>query len=110
MLTGLDAALEGADFVITGEGRFDATSLAGKVVGGVVERASVAGVPLAIVAGQCDLTPDAEPFGLGLVLTLAALAGSPDAAVDEPNRWLVAAGAQLARSFAPYRGVSSASM
>ena len=110
VLTGLDAALEGADLVITGEGRFDATSLAGKVVGGVAQRASVAGVPLAIVAGQCDLTPDAEPFGLGLVLTLAALAGSPDAAVDEPNRWLVAAGAQLARSFAPYRGESSASM
>ena len=51
VLTGLDAALEGADLVITGEGRFDATSLAGKVVGGVLARASVAGVAVAIVAG-----------------------------------------------------------
>lgn len=34
----LDAALAGADVVITGEGRLDATSLKGKVVGHVLER------------------------------------------------------------------------
>lgn len=99
-LTGLDACLAGADLVITGEGRVDATSLAGKVVGGVAERARVAGVPIAIVAGQADsdAIPDAESAGLGRVLTLAGLAGSPEAAVAEPERWLRAAGAALARS------------
>ena len=99
VLTGLDTALEGADLVITGEGRFDATSLAGKVVGGVVERASVAGVPVAIVAGQADATvaQDAEARGLGSVLTLTALAGSTDAAVSEPERWLHATAAAIAR-------------
>ncbi|MDO9591221.1 MAG: glycerate kinase, partial [Microcella sp.] len=102
-LTGLDAALEGADLVITGEGRFDATSLAGKVVGAIVERASVAGVPVAVVAGQADLAldesggVDVEAAGLEHVLTLTDLAGSSEAAVGEPDRWLRAAGAKLAR-------------
>ena len=38
-IVGLDDALDGADLVITGEGKLDATSLVGKVVGGVLERA-----------------------------------------------------------------------
>lgn len=99
VLTRLDAALEGADLVITGEGRFDATSRAGKVVGGIVERSSANGVPIAIVAGQADVDAarDAEADGLGRLLTLTDLAGSPEAAVNEPERWLRAAGAALAR-------------
>ena len=99
VLTGLDSALEGADLVITGEGRFDATSRAGKVVGGVLERASVAGVAVTIVAGQADerAVRDAEAHGLGRVLTLTELAGSSAAAVGEPERWLQAAAATIAR-------------
>ena len=99
VLTRLDSALEGADLVITGEGRFDATSLAGKVVGGVLERASVAKVAVAVVAGQADAAEarDAEARGLGRVHTLTELAGSPAAAVGEPERWLHAAAAAIAR-------------
>ena len=50
---GLEAALEGADLALTGEGKFDLSSLAGKVVGGVLAWADdldVAGV--AVIAGQ----------------------------------------------------------
>jgi glycerate kinase len=50
---GLDRALEGVDLVVTGEGRLDATSFEGKVVGGVLEWAGDAGVPhVAVIAGQ----------------------------------------------------------
>lgn len=49
---GLDAELASADFVVTGEGQLDATSFAGKVVGGVLRRAARARVPVVIVAGQ----------------------------------------------------------
>jgi glycerate kinase len=50
---GLEGALEGIDLVVTGEGRLDATSFEGKVVGGVLEWATDAGVPhAAVVAGQ----------------------------------------------------------
>ncbi len=51
-LAGLDRALTDADLVITGEGRFDETSLRGKTCGTVIAAAAAAGVPVAVVAGQ----------------------------------------------------------
>ena len=42
---GLEAAFEGADLVVTGEGKLDASSLEGKVVGGVLAWAADLGVP-----------------------------------------------------------------
>lgn len=47
-----DDVLEGADLVITGEGFLDEQSFDGKVVGGVVERAAAAGVPVLVIAGE----------------------------------------------------------
>lgn len=58
-LAGLDAALEAATLVITGEGRFDAQSLGGKVYSEVARSAAHAGVPVAVVAGGVDLGDDA---------------------------------------------------
>ncbi len=50
-LVHLDELLDHAELVVTGEGRFDASSLAGKVVGGVIER--VRGRhPVLVVAGS----------------------------------------------------------
>ena len=50
---GLEAALNGVDLVVTGEGRFDRTSLDGKVTGSVLEWAASEGVAhRAVVAGQ----------------------------------------------------------
>ncbi|MDE0216914.1 MAG: glycerate kinase, partial [bacterium] len=46
--------IEGADLVVTGEGALDATSLQGKVVGGVGEMAAAAGVPVLTVVGRVD--------------------------------------------------------
>jgi glycerate 2-kinase len=89
-IAGLPQALATADLVITGEGRYDATSLGGKVVGAVC--AAATGVPVAIVAGQLAAPP---PEGVDAV-ELAALAGSAQAAIAEPGRWLVAAGQLLA--------------
>ena len=51
-VAGLGRALAGADLVITGEGRFDETSLTGKTSGTVIAAAASAGVPVAVVAGQ----------------------------------------------------------
>ncbi len=49
---GLDERLAEADLVVTGEGRLDATSFTGKVVGRVLERAAAAGVDALVVAGD----------------------------------------------------------
>ncbi|HEV2992907.1 MAG TPA: glycerate kinase, partial [Acidimicrobiia bacterium] len=56
---GLEERLDGADLVVTGEGKLDASSFAGKVVGGVLDWAADLGVPhRAVIAGQA--TPDAR--------------------------------------------------
>jgi glycerate kinase len=44
--------------VLTGEGRLDASSLAGKVVGGVLEAAREARTPAAVLCGDAEVRPD----------------------------------------------------
>jgi glycerate kinase len=95
---GLPDALAEADLVITGEGRFDATSLTGKVVGGVLSlaaaRPGAAGpVPVLLVAGQLGAPAPAE---IRTALALANLAGGVTAAIAEPERWLIKAATHLA--------------
>ena len=60
---GFDALLQGADLVVTGEGRLDAQSGMGKAVGGVARRAKRADVPVIALAGGID---GAYSAGLGL--------------------------------------------
>ena len=50
-VTGFDRQLEGADLVITGEGRIDSQSADGKVVSGIARRTRAKGVPLIAIAG-----------------------------------------------------------
>lgn len=49
---GLDQRLADADLVVTGEGLVDATSLTGKVVGRVLDRARAAGIETLVIAGD----------------------------------------------------------
>ena len=49
---GFDERLAEADLVVTGEGRLDATSFTGKVVGRVLERAGAMGVETVVLAGE----------------------------------------------------------
>ena len=55
---GLRQELSDADWVITGEGRFDTQSLRGKVVSGVARAAREAGAKVAVLAGQVLLPPE----------------------------------------------------
>ncbi|WP_018348283.1 glycerate kinase [Longispora albida] len=91
-LAGLPAALAEADLVITGEGCFDATSLAGKVAGTVLGLAAETRTRAAIVAGVLGAEPPCP------AVALAHLAGSASAAMNDPARWLSAAGEHLARA------------
>lgn len=66
--TGLAEALAGADWVVTGEGRFDEQSLHGKVVAGVLAAAGRATVPVAVIAGSSTISRDrASELGLGAI-------------------------------------------
>lgn len=51
-LVGFDAAVRGADLIITGEGRSDAQTLLGKVPLGVLRRAG--SIPVALLSGRID--------------------------------------------------------
>ena len=70
----LDDRIAGCGLVVTGEGRFDATSLDGKVVGGVARLAAAAGVPALAVVGRAD-SRVVPPAGLD-VFDLTARFGS----------------------------------
>jgi glycerate 2-kinase len=93
---GLAEALQGADLAVTGEGRFDTTSLSGKVVSAVLDAAAIEGVPVAIVAGAVD-EPARRRLDRGVrVVSLSVIAGSSERSMAEPDRYLVEAGARLA--------------
>ncbi|MEA2267267.1 MAG: glycerate 2-kinase, partial [Solirubrobacteraceae bacterium] len=89
---GFDERLVGAAAVITGEGRLDAQTAAGKAAHAVVSRAVAAGVPAHAVVGQNAMSPaDWRRMGLASVRE----AGTP-AALGRAGRAL--AGVVLAES------------
>lgn len=95
---GLAEALVGADWVITGEGKFDDQSMQGKVVSGVTRMAREHRVKVAVLAGVVQLPPEAWREA-GIV---AALATKPDAmpldqAMQNAGRLLATAATELAR-------------
>lgn len=94
-LIGLAAAVAGADVVVTGEGSFDASSATGKAPARVAALARAAERSVGLVAGR--IAPDADLSGFDATVALVELAGSPDAPLVEPGRWLTLAGAALAR-------------
>jgi glycerate kinase len=73
--------VEGADLVVTGEGKFDSTSLRGKVVSGVAKVAQEHGVPVVVAAGQAEVgVRAAAEHGIDQVWSVAELLGSVEAA------------------------------
>jgi glycerate kinase len=76
---GFDTRLEGADAVITGEGRLDEQSFEGKLVGQVARRGREASRPVHVIAGSSALDEAAaERRGIASVRE----AGTPDAIRD----------------------------
>ena len=50
--------LSSCEFVITGEGKLDKQSLMGKAISGIMKKASICKVPVIVMAGIIDLTPE----------------------------------------------------
>ncbi len=98
-LTRFDDALEGVDLVVTGEGRLDATSFEGKVVGEVLARAELEGIPhRAIVAEGLEA---AAAAGDVEVLTLLDRAWDAHDAFDRAALLVEEATVELARHARP---------
>ncbi|WP_281756761.1 glycerate kinase family protein [Succinatimonas hippei] len=60
-----DHRIEGADLVITGEGRIDSQSVHGKVISGIVKRTRVKNIPLMAIVGSIHPSA-AEAYDLGV--------------------------------------------
>lgn len=92
---GLDAAVAGADLVVTGEGRLDGTSATGKVVSEVIVTAARHGRPVAAVVGAVG--PGADEVGIPAARVVAGPVGPDGDAFGAVRR----AAATLARTLAP---------
>jgi glycerate kinase len=92
---GMPAAAASARLVITGEGRFDAQSAAGKVPSYLSALARQVGADAALVAGVIQATTGT----FSDAVSLTELAGGSAAAQVDAERWLVEAGTVLARRF-----------
>ena len=89
-MIGLEKQISDADLVITGEGRLDAQSEYGKVVGVVSHLAKAHEKPLYYCVGSSD-------YELGLRgIALVDIAPSVEDAISEPYNWLRQAGFELA--------------
>jgi glycerate 2-kinase len=98
-LTGLGAALDAADLVITGEGRADEQTLHGKAAIGVARLAGARATPVVLLCGA--LGPGAEALETATALTLVQpIVDRPmalDEAMADTDRLLEAAASRLAR-------------
>jgi len=93
-MLGVGRLLDGADYVITGEGRFDETSVSGKAVGHIHQLAGAYGVAGAIVCGDSDT----EEFNQWPVIRLVDRAASVEDASRHAPKYLEAVGAELAQT------------
>jgi glycerate kinase len=89
--TGLVDAVRSADAVVTGEGKLDAESFNGKVVGGVLELAAEHGRPALVVAGavEADAAERATAVSLLAEFGEAAAWGDPLGCIERATAaWL----------------------
>lgn len=95
---GLERLLPGTSLVITGEGRTDGQTLAGKVVLGVARAAARHGVPVVVLSGA--VTPDADRLLAEGVTALLSTATGPmplEEAMDRAGELLRRAAAHTLR-------------
>lgn len=95
---GLANVLDGADWVLTGEGKFDSQSVQGKVVDGVQRLAKAAGAKTGVIAG-CVRLDEAEwrAAGVEWVETLQPGEMTMEESIARSRELLFEAGAAFAR-------------
>ncbi|MGB5951063.1 MAG: glycerate kinase [Ornithinimicrobium sp.] len=97
-LIGFEAALDGVDLVITGEGSLDEQTLNGKAPAGVAAAAGKLGIPVVAVCGRTTLS-HARLAGAGISAAYALSDLEPDVelSMKEAGSLLTELGEQIAR-------------
>jgi glycerate kinase len=97
---GLEAELDAADLVITGEGSFDHQSLRGKVAAGVANGARDRGLPCLVMAGRVETGHrESATEGVSESYSLVDHFGSVELALAEPGRGLREIASRAARQW-----------
>ena len=97
-LLDFNAALDGTDLAITGEGSLDTQTLAGKAPVGVAQAAARRGIPVVVVAGRSTLTErQLAEAGIAAVYPLSELEPDPVRSSAEASVLLRRMGQALAR-------------
>lgn len=95
-LADVDALLERADVVVTGEGKLDEQTLRGKGPAEIARRALDRGLPVAAVAGAVTLDDDQlRAAGIVRAWDLTSRAGSVQEAMENTGSWLIEVGRDL---------------
>jgi glycerate kinase len=101
----IGSLVEKADLVITGEGKVDEQTLAGKVVKGLAGICRSHHVPLAVVCGTLQITPEqAKDAGMTYVVSVLNRPMDLNAAQSEAFKLVSDATFQLMRLFFFNRG------
>lgn len=91
-LAAFDYAIEGADWVITGEGQLDAQTLSGKTINGVVVSAKQQDIPVAALCGSVTISIDQQrELGLNYVTSIVQGISTLREAMDTSYQNLVGA-------------------
>ncbi|MFD7524436.1 glycerate kinase [Paenibacillus chitinolyticus] len=100
-VTGLEAAVKGADLVLTGEGRIDAQTVGGKTPAGVAGLAAKHGVPAVVLAGSVGEGIE-ELYGQGVTAVFSLVNGpmTLEEAMRRTPELLEQTAAQVIRVFA----------
>lgn len=97
--SGLAAALVDADWVISGEGRFDQQSLHGKVVSGILRLATSGNARVGVIAGSVQVDPSAcQREGLAFALATAPADTPFEIAIQSAREDLIRTAEECARS------------
>jgi glycerate kinase len=75
--SGLKEEISDADWIITGEGRFDSQSLQGKVVSGITNAAKQNGVRVGVIAGSVEMS-EAQWRDFGITDTISVMEETTD--------------------------------
>ena len=98
--TGLAGLIAGADLVLTGEGRFDHSSLGGKVPTGVAEAALKSGRPCVVLAGRVEVGKrELANAGFAAAYEVVEQAGSTEEAMARAGFHLAALAERVAKSW-----------
>jgi glycerate 2-kinase len=106
--TGLQAALEGADLVITGEGQVDFQTASGKTPMGVAQAAKLQNIPTVILAGSIGTGIDVlYQHGIVSVNSIVNKPMTLSEAIENAADLLVQSAEQVVRSFFYYQTLKS---